>query len=87
MLWIKNAPSSFSRLMGVVLKDLQFEKRLVYLDHIIVIGKDLETALENLKSVFLRLRQANLQLKVSKCKLFQRNVVFLGHLVSLRRDL
>ena len=75
MLWIKNAPSSFfSRLMEVVLKDLQFEKRLVYLDDIIVIGKDLETALENLKSVFLRLRQATLQLKVSKCKLFCREM-------------
>ena len=79
---LKNAPSSFSRLMEVVLRGLQYEKCLVYLDDIIVMGKDFKTALENLKSVFLRLRQANLQLKVSKCKLFQKKVVFLGHLVS-----
>ena len=79
---LKNAPSSFSRLMEIVLRNLQYEKCQVYLDDIIVMGKDFETALENLKSVFLRLRQANLQLKVNKCKLFQKKVVFLGHLVS-----
>ena len=58
------------------------KKCLVYLDNIIIMGKDFETALENLKSVLLRLRQANLQLKVSKCEIFQKKVVFLGLLVS-----
>ena len=79
---LKNAPSSFSRLMEIVLRNLQYEKCSVYLDDIIVMGKNFETALGNLKSVFLRLRQANLQLKVSKCKLFQKKVVFFGRLVS-----
>ena len=79
---LKNAPSSFSRLMEVILRQLQYDKCLVYLDDIIVLGENFEAALENLRAVFLRLRQAHLQLKVSKCKLFQREVVFLGHLVS-----
>ena len=79
---LKNAPSSFSRLMEVVLRQLQSDKCLVYLDDIIVLGKDFDTALENLHAVFSRLRQANLKLKVSKCKLLQKEVVFLGHLVS-----
>ena len=47
-----------------------------------MLGKDFDTALENLHAVFSRLRQANLKLKVSKCKLLQKEVVFLGHLVS-----
>ena len=79
---LKNAPSSFSRLMEVVLNDLQFEKCLVYLDDIIVMGRDFETAMTNLREVFLRLRQAKLHLKVSKCKLLQKDVVFLGHWIS-----
>ena len=54
----------------------------MYLDDIIVLGENFDIALENLKSVFLRLRQAHLQLKANKCKLFQKEVVFLGHLVS-----
>ena len=79
---LKNAPSSFSRLMRSVLGSLQFDKCLVYLDDIIVLGHNFESALENLRAVFLKLRQANLKLKVSKCKLMQKQTVFLGHLVS-----
>ena len=45
-------------------------------------GKNFETALNNLRAVFLCLRQAVLQLKVSKCLLLQKSVVFLGHRVS-----
>ena len=79
---LKNAPGSFSRLMEAVLRHLQFDKCLVYLDDIIVLGENFDTALQNLRLVFLRLRQASLQLKPSKCKLFQKEVVFLGHKVS-----
>ena len=68
--------------MEVVLRGLQFDKCLVYLDGIIVMGKDFETALNNLRAVFLRLRQAGLQLKVSNCLLLQKSVVFLGNRVS-----
>ena len=73
---LKNAPSSFSRLMEIVLRQLQNDKCLVYLDDNIVLGENFEAALENLRAVFVRVRQAHLQLKVSKCKLFQREVVF-----------
>ena len=37
---LKNAPASFSWLIVVVLRQLQFDKCLVYLDDIIVLGKD-----------------------------------------------
>ena len=83
---LKKAPASFSRLMLKVLENRDYDKCLVYLDDIIVLGETLgetfEQALDNLRLVFDRLRQANLQLKVSKCKLMQKEVVFLGHLVS-----
>ena len=79
---LKDAPASFSRLMEVVLRQLQFDKCLVYLDDINVLGKDFNTALESLLAVFLRLRQANLKLKVSKCQLLQKQVALLDHLVS-----
>ena len=37
---------------------------------------------ERLKEVFEKLRKANLKLKPSKVKLFQREITFLGHVVS-----
>ena len=75
---LKKAPASLSGLLEVVF--IQLDKYLVYLDDIIVLGKIFDTPLENVWAVFLRLRQANLKLKGSKCQLLQKQVVFLGHL-------
>ena len=79
---ISNAPSCYERLMELVLRGLRWDKCLCYLDDIIVFGSSFEQALQNLKLVFDRLRSANLTLKPSKCVLFQREVDFLGHVVS-----
>lgn len=77
-----NAPSRFARLMQLVLQGVSYEQALVYLDDIIVIGRDFTTALENLRIIFDKLRRANLKLKPSKCNLFQKSVEFLGHIVT-----
>lgn len=68
--------------MELVLRGLNWEKCLCYLDDVIIFGKTFQEALENLKTVFQRVRQANLRLKPSKCTLFQTKVSFLGHIVS-----
>lgn len=77
-----NAPSCYERLIELVLRGLRWEKCLCYLDDIIVFGKSFDQALQNLKLVFDRLRSASLTLKPSKCVLFQKEVPFLGHIVS-----
>lgn len=79
---LSNAPATFERLMETVLKNLQWKKCLCYLDDVIVFGTDFEITLSNLREVFLRFREANLKLKPSKCKLFQKEVQYLGHIVS-----
>ncbi|MCG8096512.1 MAG: DDE-type integrase/transposase/recombinase [Candidatus Thiodiazotropha endolucinida] len=79
---LTNAPASFQRLMEKVLLNLTPNKCLCYLDDIIIVGKTFQEALENLKLVFHRLREANLKLKPKKCSLFQTKVTYLGHVVS-----
>lgn len=79
-----NAPATFQRLMDRVLAGMQWEICLVYLDDIIVLGKDVKEMLQRLAQVFERLRQANLKLKPTKCCLFRRQVAYLGHIVSER---
>uniref|UniRef100_A0A3B4WDD1 Gypsy retrotransposon integrase-like protein 1 n=2 Tax=Seriola lalandi dorsalis TaxID=1841481 RepID=A0A3B4WDD1_SERLL len=79
-----NAPATFQRLMDRVLVGLQWETCLVYLDDIIVLGRDITQMLERLVQVFTRLRGANLKLKPSKCCLFREQVSYLGHVVSAR---
>jgi len=76
------SPASFSRLMGLVMAGLNFAICLIYLDDIIVFSNDLDTHLQRLKQVLERLAAVNLKLKPSKCHLLQRQVLFLGHIVS-----
>jgi len=76
------SPASFSRLMSLIMAGLNFSICLIYLDDIIVFSSDLDTHLERLALVLRRLDAANLKLKPSKCHLLQKEVNFLGHLVS-----
>jgi len=55
---------------------------MVYLDDIVVFSKTFEEHLHNLKEVCVRLKSAGLKLHPSKCKLFQKEVSFLGHRIS-----
>ena len=58
------------------------EKCLCYLDDIIIFGVDFDTALQNHREIFERLKVANLKLKANKCFLFQTKITYLRHVVS-----
>ena len=77
-----NAPSTFARLMELVLKGLHWKICLIYLDDMIVMGRTFEEELERLKEVFERLARAGLKLTPKKCFLFQKRVSYLGHVVT-----
>ena len=67
-----NAPSTFARLMELVLKGLHWKICLIYLDDVIVMGCTFEEELEQLKEMFEQLARAGLQLKPKKCFLFEK---------------
>ena len=77
-----NAPATFERLMDRVLQGLRWSRCLVYLDDIISFGTTFDDTLDNLTLIFERLRSYGLQLKLTKCHLFQTSVPFLGHVVG-----
>ena len=54
----------------------------MYLDDVIVYSPDFDTHVRHLEAVFERLRSYGLKLRPDKCVLFQKQVKFLGHLVS-----
>jgi len=68
--------------MDCVLAGLSYITCLVYLDDIIIFSRTFDEHITRLDEVFRRIRQANLKLKPSKCSLCQRQVEFLGHIVS-----
>ncbi len=78
---LRNATSTFQRCMELM-RGLQWYILLIYLDDIIVHAKTFCEQLVNLDIVFTRLGEAGIKLKPSKCVLFQREVAFLGHLVT-----
>lgn len=79
---LANSPSTFERLMENVLRGLQWSELLVYMDDIISPCSNFPEGLQRLTNIFDRLSEANLKLKQSKCQFFQKEIKFLGHIVS-----
>ena len=79
---LSNSPSMFQRIMELAMRGLQWIACLIYLDDVIIFGRNFEEHANRLRSVLDRIRKAGLKLKPEKCELFQLQVRFLGHIVS-----
>ena len=55
---------------------------LAYTDDIVVFSRDDREQLEKLARVLSKLRSHGLRLKPSKCRLFQKEITYLGHCIS-----
>ena len=77
-----NAPATFQHLMNLVLAGVEWSQCLVYLDDIIVLGRNFDEHLRNLGLVLQKLKAANLCLKPAKCALCKTEVTYLGHKIS-----
>src|SRR6266540_4981657 len=86
---LTNASATFQRLMNYVLHDYLNNFVVVYLDNILVCSDTFKEHLTHLRKVFDKLREANLVIKLKKCKFEQRKIKFLGHTIrtdGLRTD-
>ena len=81
---LTNAPATFERLMECVLAGLTYEQCLVYLDDIVIFNMTFPQHLEQLATVFQHLRKAGLTLKSEKCHFAQKEIHYLGHIVSCK---
>lgn len=79
---LKTSPSSFSRMMTIAMAGLNYNKCLIYLDDLIVFGRNLEIHNKNLQDVFERLRSVNLKLNPLKCDFLRKEILYLGHVIS-----
>ena len=80
--WALQRGATFQRLMDMVMSGLAFEVCMVCLDDVIVFSNTIDERFCRLSAVLSRLRDAGLKLKPSKCRLLQKHVAFLGHIVS-----
>ena len=80
---LKNAVSYFQRVMAtVVLIGLIYLICELYIDDILVFGKDEDDFMDNLEKVFKRLRQYNVTLNPKKCRFGMDKVEYVGHVIS-----
>jgi transposase InsO family protein len=78
---LKNAPSTFQRLMDNVLSGLQGNELFVYMDDIVIYAKSLEEHGVKFERLMKRLEKANLTLQPDKCEFLRREVAYLGHII------
>ena len=79
---LRNAPSTFQRLMDSVLSDILVFSRC-YIDDISIFSKSWSEHVQHLRAIFEHLHGANLTLQMSKCKIGSHSYEFLGHTVRL----
>jgi hypothetical protein len=77
---LRNASSTFQRLMDRVLAGLAFA--FIYLDDIIIASPSMEQHQRDVEEVFRRLQAAGLVINFEKCTFAVPEVDFLGHRVS-----
>lgn len=79
---LKNAPSTFQRTMDNILRGIQNEFCLVYLDDIIIFSTSLQEHITHIKKVFQRLRETNFKIQLDKSEFLKKEVAYLGHIVT-----
>ena len=77
---IASAPTIWQKAIASVLQGCKGV--VYYLDDILVTGKTREEHTQNLKNVMSRLQKFGLRLNEAKCKFFQTELEFLGHVVT-----
>ena len=77
---LAQAPAYFQELMTGVLKDLPFA--MANLDDIIIYSSTPEEHLEHIRTVFEKLHDAKLSMKLSKCHFFYKEIQYLGHILG-----
>ncbi len=77
---LKTAPAIFQSVMDQILVNLN--KVRCYLDDILVGGTSKSECKENLHKVLSRLNEYHVKVNITKCKILEKSVKYLGHIIS-----
>ena len=77
---VSSSPGIFQRTMETMLQAIPGV--LVYLDDILITGRNEQEHLSNLDKVLTKLEEAGLRLNKDKCQFMQSEVVYLGHVID-----
>jgi hypothetical protein len=81
---LAGGPSSYARLVHMVLDGIPYTQALPYLDDTVIHSKDLSGHFLALDRVLESYEKAGLKLQPAKCHLFKKEIEYLGHMVSAK---
>ena len=79
---LMGAPATFQSLLSNCMRNINWRYVLCYIDDIVIFSQTFELHLQHISEVFQRLREAGLRLSPSKCFFAQRQIRYLGHILS-----
>uniref|UniRef100_A0A914H3L2 RNA-directed DNA polymerase n=1 Tax=Globodera rostochiensis TaxID=31243 RepID=A0A914H3L2_GLORO len=79
---LSNAVATFQRFMTHLFEGLINDFVFIYIDDILVASESWDKHKEHLSTVFQRIREAGLKLKISKCAFSAGELPFLGHVLT-----
>jgi len=74
-----NAPATFQRALEIILSGVKWQSCLIYLDDVIVYSKTGEEHVGHVHRVLRLLCDAEVTLRLPKCRFFRQTVEYLGH--------
>ena len=77
-----NSGASFQRLIGHILRGLEYRLALIYIDDIIIFSASVDEHVVHLKEVFRMLRDANVKLNPKKGSFGKQRVEYRGQVVT-----
>ncbi|GJQ70426.1 hypothetical protein Trydic_g18696 [Trypoxylus dichotomus] len=79
---LKNAPSTFQKVMDNVLREYLHKFCFVYMDDVVIFSKSLhEHHLVHIRQIFQKLEEYNLKVQLDKLEFLWKEVGFLGHVI------
>ena len=79
---LRSSPTTFQRMVDMVLSGIRFRFALAYLDDIIIWSHSFDEHMQDLREVLDRVIDAGLTLRPSKAGIGRDNVQFLGHILT-----
>ncbi|XP_061704165.1 uncharacterized protein K02A2.6-like [Cydia pomonella] len=77
---LSSSPGIFQRRLEQLFSDMSHVG--VFLDDVIITGKDTKSHIDNLNKVFERLQSYGLRVRKDKCEFFADSINYLGHVIS-----
>lgn len=79
---VTGGPATFQHEMNTIMAPLLRKCVVVFIDDVLVYSKTWAEHLQNLREVFTLLHQHQLKVKLSKCSFAQKQLSYLGHVIS-----